>query len=294
MSIVIENLKKFLWCLVYAPEVALERYEELYEDIYKDSDLKEKNLEKIQSDILDRYPNLEFGREKPCSDTKGVDMGTKNPIIRDTLIERCYAAVFEEDHCIERAIKLLKTPDDDFDETTRRLVGGLKEIGFSYDEGNYLRRTCNLRPVALLLERLWGSFEAQREKEINEKVSPVVVPQEETISMFKKEEPKPQVVVAAVPNATVPNPTVSFPTLLENMEPMRFIFSNGNFSRFEKIDNVDQEIIALENEISALRKIQEAGAKLNNSGITSEYVIRNKETLKKFIEAAQSLTGVSQ
>ena len=60
-------------------------------------------------------------------------MGTKNYIVRDILIERCYAAVFEEEHCIEKAIKLLKTPDSDFGDSTRRLVGGLKEIGFSYE-----------------------------------------------------------------------------------------------------------------------------------------------------------------
>ena len=280
MNMLVENFKKFLWCLVYAPEVALERYEELYEEIYKDSDVKETNYEKIQSYILAKYPDLEFAGIEPCLDTKGIDMGTKNPIIRDTLIERCYSAVYQEEHCIEKAIKLLKTPDDGFEDSTRRLVGGLREIGFSYDEGNYLRATCNLRPVALLLERLWAEFEAHKQDEIDDEATPEAISQEEA-----KVEP----IIAAIPKAKV----ITVPTLLENIEPMRFIFSNGNFSRFEKLGNVDNEILALQNEISKLRKIQEVGAKLNDSGITSEYVIQNQESLRKLVEATDSLTAIS-
>lgn len=280
MSIFLENVKKFLWCLVYAPEVAFDRYEEIYEEIYKNSEVKETDIDKIQNHIWAQYPDFDFGRVEPYLDTKGVDMGTKNHIIRDTLIERCYAAVFEEEHCIEKAIKLLKTPDDGFEDSTRRLVGGLREIGFSYDEGNYLRATCNLRPVALLLERLWAEFEAHKQDEIDDEATPEAISQEEA-----KVEP----IIAAIPKAKV----ITVPTLLENIEPMRFIFSNGNFSRFEKLGNVDNEILALQNEISKLRKIQEVGAKLNDSGITSEYVIQNQESLRKLVEATDSLTAIS-
>lgn len=288
MSMFLENVKKFLWCMIFAPEVAFERYEDIYEEIYKNSDVKETNIDKIQNDIWNQYPDFKFGRVEPYLDTKGIDMGTKNPIIRDTLIERCYAAVYEEEHCIEKAIKLLKTPDDGFEDSTRRLVGGLREIGFSYDEGNYLRATCNLRPVALLLERLWADFEAQSEVEDNEEVLTEEVSQQETISIVK-EETKMEPIIAAIPKAKV----ITVPTLLENMEPMRFIFSNGNFSRYEKLDNVDNQIIALQNEISTLRKIQEVSNKLNNSGITPEYVIQNQESLRKFVEATDSLTAIS-
>lgn len=280
MSMFIENVKKFLWCMVFAPEVVMDRYEDIYEEIYKDSDIKETDISKIQSTVLAKYPDLKFGREEPCADTKGIDMGTKNPIIRDILIERCYAAVYEEEHCIEKAIKLLKTPDDGYEDAVRRLVGGLREIGFSYEEGNYLRATCNLRPVALLLERLWAEFETQKEDEVDDDVTPEAIFQEEA-----KVEP----IITSVSKAKV----ITVPTLLENIEPMRFIFSNGNFSRFEKLGNVDNEIIALQNEISKLRKIQEVGAKLNSSGITSEYVIQNQESLRKFVEATDSLTAIS-
>lgn len=140
----VDKAKDILWQLYYSPEDAFKRLKVT----------EEMEPEMIAEALLKKRPNMLFGKEQAFLSTEGVDLGIKAPVVRDVILERCHKAVEEEDHCIEKAVKLLRTEDNGEEASYKRLIGGLKEIGFKNKEANYLAGACNLYPVSLLLDRL--------------------------------------------------------------------------------------------------------------------------------------------
>lgn len=141
------EFKDVLWRLCYMPEETLKELE------LEGSDAKEVKQAVLQK--AKENPKFFFAGDTPCVDTLGIDLGVKNAILRDVLIEKCSELVSSRNRYIEKAIALLRKQDNGTDYAKRNIIGGLKILGFSNEEANYIFDTCNLYPVSLFLERLY-------------------------------------------------------------------------------------------------------------------------------------------
>jgi len=144
-----DKVKDILWQLYYLPEVAFKRLK---------IETTEADPQQVAQCLIKAYkakkPMFLFGQAEPALSTEGIDIGIKFPVVRDIVLEHCYKASETRTCPLEKLVKLLKTQDTGDETSMKRIVGGLKAMGFDNDEANYLYKSCNLYPVSLLLEKL--------------------------------------------------------------------------------------------------------------------------------------------
>lgn len=254
-----EELKEYLWKLTYDPISVMQSFSN---DISM-----EKFIGMVVAETRNENRNLHFAEAEPVFDTLGVDLGIKNPIVRDVLIERCYKAVFEEEREVEKIIKLLKTEDDGSELSSRRFYGGLKAMGFGNDEANYIKETCSLYPVSLLLMRLVTNSSIQD-------ISNVQSSTDEKISTTFK-----------VPD----NTKVTTLAVIENEENIIQVLDCVSKYDITNLEQVTSKIEELKVQIDFLQNISNVIQSLSNEGITLEYVISKREAIEKLFELKKNL-----
>lgn len=257
----LEKVKSILWQLYSSPE-----------DAYKRLRIEEKvgtiDTQVIVDAIFAAYNKpLLFGQEEPFVANYGIDLGIKSNVVRDVVLERCHKAVNDEQHCIEKAIKLLKTEDDGEETSYRRLIGGLKEIGFNNREANYLVDSCQLYPVALLLEKL---LEAVPKESCNQKVT--------VISSHAK--------VAEQP---VMNQTF-ISKLVDNASNLNAFYSYVDGYKTE--EEVMEKYVSLKKQIEELEPLVALTKNLSQVGLGFETLVSNKEKINDVLTALQALEKV--
>lgn len=257
----LEKVKSILWQLYSSPE-----------DAYKRLRIEEKvgtiDTQVIVDAIFAAYNKpLLFGQEEPFVANYGIDLGIKSNVVRDVVLERCHKAVNDEQHCIEKAIKLLKTEDDGEETSYRRLIGGLKEIGFNNREANYLVDSCQLYPVALLLEKL---LEAVPKESCNQKVT--------VISSHAK--------VAEQP---VMNQTF-ISKLVDNASNLNAFYSYVDGYKTE--EEVMEKYVSLKKQIEELEPLVALTKNLSQVGLGFETLVSNKEKITDVLIALQALEKV--
>lgn len=261
----LEKVKSILWQLYSSPE-----------DVYKRLRIEEKvgtiDTQVIVDAIFAAYNKpLLFGQEEPFVANYGIDLGIKSNVVRDVVLERCHKAVNDEQHCIEKAIKLLKTEDDGEETSYRRLIGGLKEIGFNNREANYLVDSCHLYPVALLLEKLLE-----------------VIPKE------KKVVPKTRKVTVISDHTTVAEQPVMNQTfiskLVDNASSVNAFYSYVD--RYQSEKEVMEKYVSLKNQLEELEPLVALSKNLAQVGLGFETLVSNKEKINDVLTALQALEKV--
>ena len=209
--------------------------------------------------------NLKFAEAEPIRDTLNVDLCIKNPVVRDIVIERCYAAL-EEEREIEKIIKLLKTEDDGSELSSRRFYGGLKAIGFNNDEANYLKETCALYPMSLLLTRLvTNNTDNSTNKSETENVE---ISELETSAIDMK--------------AT----TLS---IIQNQETVQQVLHCIVTNNIEDLLQVNQKVVELKEQLELLENFEKSVKMLESKGIMFDYIVSKKDSISKFLELEKNL-----
>ena len=285
-----DSLREILWRLCYDKENTLQFLQA--ENVVTDEIIKELLIECAKNER-----NIKFAAEKPVLDTLGVDLGIKNPVVRDVIILRCYKAVFNEQHHIKKAINLIKTEDDGTTYSSRRMFGGLLEIGFSSNEVSYIKETCNLYPISLLLERLDNKLGDEIEKENVNKEVPYNLMEElfknvtdETMldTITETEAVKIDVITPVEQPKT--SPQFNLNNLIKMNEDVILAFLDfcGEYQlKTEKelynyIENLKSRLEFVENMIKNVN--QEAG-----EGIDVGYVLQKRDTLVKLFQVKKEL-----
>lgn len=264
------EVKNLLWKLCYNTEEAL-----------KELELEEENLSTVKEKIFQIYnengTKLLFGQEMPCVDTLGVDLGIKDPIIRDTIIERCYRQVEVGNPFVEKAAGLLKIENDGTEQSQRRLIGGLKAIKFTNEEANYLFKTCELYPISIFLSRLINKKNAEI-KEAN-------VESFDTIKHLQKREELQEIQNAeSIKNTTMANKKT---ILVENKTDIEMLFS---LLKDEKnLDDVKSGFNKARAELDRYQKISDLIFVFNEKGIEFEELLSKKENLLSLYRAMDAL-----
>ena len=297
------TLINILWQLCYMPD------EEL--NVLRVNDISSKELIDYIIDECSKSSKLPFfGNDTSCVDTHGIDLGIKNNIVRDIVIKRCFDAVFSEQHIIKKAIKLLKTEDDGSELNSRRLCGGLKEIGFSNKEANYIKDTCNCYAIALLLEKYEEELEEEIESEDadNEGLGieiPLLseydntnrnydnrasIPAEDVFTnAIKSKDQYESHVLKAVAREDKPDTavdTVNMPLIiLENKELIKRVL----LCKFDNINDISNEILKLESIIEQLKDLKNDVKKLEEVGVTLYYINEKKEEINGIISIAEHM-----
>lgn len=266
-----DKIKQILWQLYYLPEEAYKQLDIEGIAEFSRNDLVEHILGVCEASNISLY----FGKAQPFVSTEGVDLGIKFPVVRDAILERCHAAVFDEEHCIEKAIKLLKT-DSELELADRRLFGGLKEIGFSNKEASYLKDSCNLYPVSLILERLLDKAKIQEQTEIVEEVifdenKPVL--EEETVEKNEAPEDKLKGLLK----------------FIANEEKVKNFYLCMNNRKENSKANVEATIAFYKKELEKLEKALEILSELEEQGITFDELINKEAELKAFLKLVKEL-----
>ena len=130
------------------------------EETLKELELEGRDSKEVKQAVLQKAkenPKFLFAGKTPCVDTLGIDLCIKDEVLRDILIEKCSELITSKNRYIEKAIVLLGWDLSDKDEqrAEKNIIGGLKILGFSDMEANYIFKTCSLYPVSLFLKRLY-------------------------------------------------------------------------------------------------------------------------------------------
>ena len=252
-----EEIKSILWRLCYDSNKVLEEME------LKDTESK-KVIEFVLKKCGEEEVALCFGDENPYFDTQSIDLGIKNPIVRDVLLEKSYSAV-ETSPYIKKAITLFTT---DYLESLKesKVIGGLKILGFSNQEANYLYNSCNLYPIGLLLKKLVEKQEKEPkkviEKTFKEQVKPVVVEKKKSS-------------------------TTKVTTLVANKELIEEIFK---LLKDEKTSlEVSNALEVAHAEVKRLQELQKLLNELSLNGISFEEIIEKKQKLYELYSAMAAI-----
>lgn len=257
----LDKVKSILWQLYCSPE-----------DAYKRLRLEEKvgtvETQVIVDAVVKAYNKpLLFGQKEPFVATYGIDLGIKSNVVRDIVLERCHKAVNEENHCIEKAIKLLKTEDNGEDVAYRRLIGGLKEIGFTNREANYLVDSCALYPVALLLEKLVEAIPEGKKPAVKVASKKVT-----DISEHSSEQP-------------INNDLIS--SLMSNVDDVNAFYAYAG--DYKTAEEVFGKYAKLKEELESLEPLVALSKKLEQAGLSFETLVNNKDKIEDVVTALQAL-----
>lgn len=264
----IGEIKKLLWRLCYDSEVTLEELD-LEKDVVTISDVKTSILQQAREKFGIKFL---FAGKEPYADTFGIDLGIKDPVVRDTLLYKCYKFVENAtDDEISIVVGLLKT-DVESEKAERRLVGGLKAIGFGNKAAKYLYETCCLYPVSLLLTKMMEKEAAAVEEKYNQEV--VICASNTT------EQPT----VAEVKKET----TVSTAVYVYNKAAIEELFAFGLASETTK-EEVEKALENAKKELERLEKIMSLVVELEGNGLTLEDVLAKREKLTNFFRAMEAL-----
>ena len=263
-----ETIKDLLWQICYN-----------FKNINEEHNQKYKSSKEAINYIINKCKengiNISFAGENSAKDTMGVDLGINNPIVLDVIVRRCYAAVYEEERCIEKVIKLLKTEDTGFDNSHKRIFGGLRELGFSAEEADYLKGTCHLYPVALFLERLW---DFSKKDKIEDK--------EQNINVEKEEE-EPEIIqfISYGNEVTKVNSKENLlNVIIENKESIEKVIKIFNENSINSIELLDKQIQETEALLDTLLDIKGEIFKLESKGISGEYITAKRMDLNSLCD----------
>lgn len=89
----------------------------------------------------------------------------KNSVVRDVIGKKCrsFLKATADQALIHKVINLLRS------ERENQYCGGLKALGFNYQEASYIKETCNGEDISLYLSRLFYGTNEKKENEKNEK-----------------------------------------------------------------------------------------------------------------------------
>lgn len=255
------EIKKILWRLCYEPENILKEIE------LEDTDPKEAR-EAILSKCKEAEITLNFGDENPALDTLGIDLGIKNTVVRDVLLQKVYEAIDSNFYNIPKAVTLLTT---DYLESIKesKVIGGLKILGFLNVEANYLYNSCNLYPVGLLLKKIMDKS--------NEKISTTVPARSQVVRRVVEVEEK-KVKKSSTNRAAV---------LVSNKETIEDVFS---LLKDEKdLAQIRADLEAAKKEVERLQKLESLISILSSNGISLEEIIDKKQKLLELFSAMAAL-----
>lgn len=274
-----EQLRKILWMLCYTPEYELKWLNE-------DEVSAEYLIKHIFDECKKSSRQLLFGGDKAIADIKNIDLGITNGIVRDVIIKRCYDAVFHENHCIERAIKLLQTEESELESCTKRIVGGLLEIGFSSKEALYIRQTCNCYPIGLLLDRY--NQELQEKQNSGELRGGLGI--EIPLINSTRSNPGKLIAVSMQEKNDSNSIPVSVGSLLKNKEIISKLLSpESEAFDFNGLDEISSEILAVKERLDKLCDLENDLKNLEADGISLGYIAGRKDEIKNFYVSMEAL-----
>lgn len=285
-----ETIKDLLWQVCYD----FKNINEGHNQKYKSS---KEAINYIINKCKESGINISFAGENSAKDTMEVDLGINNPIVVDVIVKRCYAAVYNENCCIEKVIKLLKTQDTGSNNSHKRIFGGLRELGFSAEEADYLKETCNLYPVALFLERLWDFSKKHQIKTnvdgstsskeiIEEKI--ISIPNIDNLDTNKHQiNSTPNTIEenVSITNANTTNGYVNknslLNSLLQNEDSIEKIIRFFRIKEIKSIAELDTKIQETEKLLDSLLEVKEEILKLEQNGIAGEYIATKISVIEK-------------
>ena len=263
-----ETIKDLLWQVCYN-----------FKNINEEHNQKYKSSKEAINYIINKCKengiNISFAGENSAKDTMGVDLGINNPIVVDVIVKRCYSAVYKEDSCIEKVIKLLKTQDTGSNNTHKRIFGGLRELGFSTEEANYLKETCNLYPVALFLERLW---DFSKKDKIEDK--------EQNINVEKEEEEQEIIQFISYEDKEIKDNTKGnlLNVIIENKESIQKVIKTFNENCIYTMESLDEQIQETKQLLDTLLDTKKEILKLESKGISGEYITTKRMDLNSLCD----------
>lgn len=273
------ELMSVLWNLCYNEKATLEELE-LTNNSGKEV------IEYILADAEKNSRDLKIGKAEPVLDTQGIDLGIKNRIVRDVVLCYVYRAVYDSDRNVIKAAKLLKTQDDGTSYSSRRIFGGLLEIGFSKEETEYVKQTCDTYPIGLLIERLITN--KQQKEDYYEVLEFVTNNTPIDSEVDEPEIPESGLEVTTVELVNTPdNPFKKMELILANADILEefvwYIAENEMYTEESIIDKID----SLEKELKILRSGLECVENL--SGIDLDYVLAKKDVLLDLFKLKEML-----
>lgn len=265
----IGEIKKLLWRLCYDPEVTLEEIK-LEKDVVI-ADVKTSILQQAREKFGIKFL---FAGKEPYAGTFGIDLGIKDPVVRDTVIYKCYKFVENaKNDDVSKAVGLLKT-DPESEKAEARLVGGLKALGFGNKAAKYLYETCCLYPISLLLARMLEEEAEETEAEEGAGGNTVICASNTNFRPAK----------VGVEKET----TVSTELYVRNKAEIKELFAFGLAIETTK-EEVEKELENAKKELERLEKIMELITGLEENGLTLEDVLAKKEKLTNFFTAMEEL-----
>ena len=125
------------------------------------------NIDTKSKDFKEWCKQLDKDYEKlPLSHVNEEILPIKSPVVRDIIGKKCRSFLkgTADQSLISKVIHLLKSDREN------QFCGGLKALGFNYQEASYIKDTCNGEDISLYLSHLfYGTENEKKEDEKNEK-----------------------------------------------------------------------------------------------------------------------------
>lgn len=140
-----------LWALKVRPFTVL---------THSDIDTESEEFKELCKQLDKDYEKL------PLSHVNEEILPIKSPVVRDIIGKKCRSFLkgTADQSLISKVIHLLKSDREN------QFCGGLKALGFNYQEASYIKDTCNGEDISLYLSHLfYGTENEKKEDEKNEK-----------------------------------------------------------------------------------------------------------------------------
>lgn len=138
-----------LWALKVRPFTVL---------THSDIDTESEEFKELCKQLDKDYEKL------PLSHINEESLPIKNSVVRDVVGEKCrsFLKATAEQALIHKVIHLLRS------ERENQFCGGLKALGFNYQEASYIKETCNGEDISLYLSHLFYGTAKKIDIEKNE------------------------------------------------------------------------------------------------------------------------------
>lgn len=268
----VKDIRNLLWKLCYKPEETLCELE--LDTNIAANDVIDYILQQCEEERI----NLFFAGKIPCVDTLGVEIGIKNAVVRDILLEHASNAVENYLELAGRASTLLTKNYPEYQEEAKK-IGGLKAIRFTDEEANYLYKTCNLHPVGLFLKRLIAKKQEKSEKLVetaktvpNIEIQEVPLVQEGKVSEVKNE-----------PNE--PKETFKAAAIIKNKELVQKFLK---VSEDVNLDTLDKDIEDLQIKLNHLLDVKNLQNDLVKNNVSVD-MLKRTEKIQALLAAIEAL-----
>ena len=233
-----ETALKTLWALRVRPFSVLAT-----------TNIDTESIDTESEEFKELYKQLDKDYEKlPLSHVNEEILPIKSPVVRDIIGKKCRSFLkgTADQSLISKVIHLLKSDREN------QFCGGLKALGFNYQEASYIKETCNGEDISLYLSHLfYGTANEKKEDEKNEEKEEI-----------KKEKVK---------NSS--NTSIPSSVLLSNRELVE------DFFHIAKENSLSAEVLISKREL--IMAFFETCDKLSKKGIDITYLIEKEEKIKE-------------